>query len=113
MRSGSSATGHLWIHQNKRLGFTPATRKRKEKLMKKTILFTTGLVTITLLSVVSAFAQTATPAPDRAEIERSLTTTLAQGRMAPTVEGTESKAQTFFFVESEFSYDGKQVKGSP
>ena len=81
--------------------------------MKKTLLFTTCLVTIALLGVVSAFAQTATPAPDRAEIERGLTTTLAQGRMAATAQGPESKAQTFFFVESEFSFDGKQVKGSP
>src|SRR5438309_7273528 len=113
MRSGSSATGHLWIHQNKRLGFTPATRKRKEKLMKKTLLFTTGLVTIALLGVVSAFAQTATPAPDREEIERSLTTALAQGRMAAPAQGPDLKAQTFFWVESEFSFDGKLVKGSP
>ena len=81
--------------------------------MKKTLLFTTGLVTIALLGVVSAFAQTATPAPDREEIERSLTTALAQGRMAATTQGPDLKAQTFFFVESEFSFDGKQVKGSP
>src|SRR2546427_766035 len=33
--------------------------------------------------------------------------------MAATAQGPESKAQTFFFVESEFSFDGKQVKGSP
>src|SRR5437016_10772831 len=81
--------------------------------MKKTLLFTTSLATIGSLSAISAFAQTATPAPDREEIERSLTTALAQGRMAATTQGPESKAQTFFFVESEFSFDGKQVKGSP
>src|SRR5437667_2458453 len=97
----------------KRPGFTPATRKRKEKLMKKTLLFATGLVTIVLLGVVSAFAQTATPAPDREEIERSLATALAQGRMAARAQGPESKAQNFFWVESEFSFDGKLVKGSP
>jgi len=81
--------------------------------MKKTLLFTTGLVTIALLGVVSAFAQTATPAPDREEIERSLTTALAQGRMAAPAQGPDLKAQTFFWVESEFSFDGKLVKGSP
>ena len=81
--------------------------------MKKTLLFATGLVTIVLLGVVSAFAQTATPAPDREEIERSLTTALAQGRMAAPAQGPDLKAQTFFWVESEFSFDGKLVKGSP
>ena len=81
--------------------------------MKKTLLFATGLVTIVLLGVVSAFAQTATPAPDREEIERSLATALAQGRMAARAQGPESKAQNFFWVESEFSFDGKLVKGSP
>ena len=72
--------------------------------MKKTLLFTIGLVTIALLGVVSAFAQTATPAPDREEIERSLSTALAQGRLAATPQGPDLKAQTFFFVESEFSF---------
>ena len=80
--------------------------------MKKTLLFAIGLVTIASLGVVSAFAQTATPAPDREEIERGLIRSLPPGQMA-TPQGPEAKAQTFFWVESEFSFDGKLVKGSP
>src|SRR2546427_2659586 len=111
MRSASLAIGQLWIHQNERPGFTPATRKRKERLMKKTLLFTIGLATIGSLSVISAFAQTATPPPDREVIERSLATAQARGGMPATAQGPEWKAQNFFL--SEFSFDGKLVKGSP
>ncbi len=80
--------------------------------MKKTLLFAIGLVTIVSLSVKSAPGQTSTPAPDREEIERSSIRSLPPGQMA-TPQGPEAKAQTFFWVESEFGFDGKLVKGSP
>src|SRR5260370_26912348 len=80
--------------------------------MKKTLLFAIGLVTIVSLSVKSAPGQTSTPAPDREEIERSSIRSLPPVQMA-TPQGPEAKAQTFFWVESEFGFDGKLVNSSP
>src|SRR5438477_12218041 len=80
--------------------------------MKKTLLFAIGLAMFVSLSVISASGQTSTPAPDREEIERALIRSLPPGQMA-TPQGPEARAQTFFWVESEFSFDGKLVKGSP
>ncbi|SRR6266446_4359837 len=80
--------------------------------MKKTLLFAIGLAMFVSLSVISASGQTSTPAPDREEIERGLIRSLPLGQMA-TPQGPEARAQTFFWVESEFSFDGKLVKGSP
>src|SRR2546425_1430021 len=112
MRSASSAIEDLWIYQNENPGLD-ARLRRKEKLMKRTLLLTIGLATIGSLSVVSALGQTSTPPPDREEIERGLIRSAAPGPMTAMPQGPESRAQSFFWVESEFSFDGKLVKGSP
>jgi hypothetical protein len=81
--------------------------------MKKSLLFVIVMTAVVLMSVVSAFAQESAPAADdRAQIERKMVRT-AQTMVAPVAQGPEAKASTFFWMESEFSFDGKPVKGSP
>jgi|ERR1051326_1411205 hypothetical protein len=80
--------------------------------MKKTLLVAIGVITMLSLGLISAQGQATTPAPERAEIERSLERSLPPNQLF-TTQGPDAKAQTFFFVESEFSFDGKLVKGSP
>jgi hypothetical protein len=79
--------------------------------MKKSLLFVIVMTAVVLMSVVSAFGQEAAPPADRAQIERKMV--LAQTMVAPPAQGPEAKANTFFWMESEFSFDGKTVKGSP
>jgi hypothetical protein len=86
--------------------------------MTQKLIVAAALFAFVLLSALSAAAQDPTPPPSPEIFGRSLIQGQGQVQVQGPLQqkiapGIETKANTFYWIESEFAFDGKTVKGSP